>query len=32
MRSALFGNQRRDIVRRGQSGSAFAFDEESFQF
>ena len=30
MRSAPFGNQKRHIVCRGESGSTVAFDEECF--
>ena len=32
MRSAMLGNQKHNVVPRGESGSAVAFDEESLQF
>ena len=31
LRSALFGNDKRNIVRRGESEKTVAFDEEFYQ-
>ena len=32
MRSVLFGNQKHNIVRRGESGSTAELDDKTFQF